>query len=78
MGIIMAIFAVLAFDLFGDRDFDNFGSFSRSYFTMFQASYIYNIIYIRYHIHIYNICNSRKRMRRRKATENLSRFTIKK
>ena len=37
LGIVMAIFAVVAFDLFADRDDLNFGSFSRAYFTMFQA-----------------------------------------
>jgi hypothetical protein len=37
MAIVMAIFAVVAFDLFGDADPINFGSFSRSYFSMFQV-----------------------------------------
>ena len=41
LGIVMAIFAVVAFDLFADRDGSfsraNFGTFSRAYFTMFQA-----------------------------------------
>ena len=37
LGIVMAIFAVVAFDLFADRDDLNFGSFSRAYFTMFQV-----------------------------------------
>ena len=38
MGIFVAIFSVAAFDLFADRDPDNFGSFSRSLFSMFQVS----------------------------------------
>jgi hypothetical protein len=37
MGIVMAIFSVLAFVLFADRDPINFGSFSKAYFTMFQV-----------------------------------------
>ena len=37
MGIVMAIFAVLAFDLYAARDPYNFGSFSRSFFSMFQV-----------------------------------------
>ena len=37
MGIFVAIFAVAAFNLFADRDPDNFGTFSRSLFSMFQA-----------------------------------------
>jgi hypothetical protein len=37
MGIVLAIFAVMGFNLFADRDPENFGSFSRSCFTMFQA-----------------------------------------
>ena len=37
LAIIMAIFSVVAFDLFSSRDTYNFGSFSRSYFSMFQA-----------------------------------------
>jgi hypothetical protein len=38
LGIVMAIFAVLARDLYAARDPYNFGSFSRAYFTMFQVS----------------------------------------
>jgi hypothetical protein len=38
LGIVMAIFAVLAFDLYAARDPYNFGSFSRAYFTMFQVT----------------------------------------
>jgi hypothetical protein len=37
MGIVMAIFSVLAFVLFADRDPYNFGTFSKAYFTMFQV-----------------------------------------
>ena len=37
MGIVMAAFAVVAVDFFADRDPYNFGSFSRAYFSMFQA-----------------------------------------
>ena len=37
MAIVVAIFAVVAFDLFADLDPIDFGSFSRAYFTMFQA-----------------------------------------
>ena len=37
MGIVMSIFAVLANDLYGEVDAYNFGSFSRSFFSMFQA-----------------------------------------
>jgi hypothetical protein len=37
MGIVTAMFAVLAFDLFADRDPYNFGTFSKAYFTMFQV-----------------------------------------
>ena len=40
MGIVVAIFAVVAFDLFAGADPYNFGSFSRSYFSMFQAFYM--------------------------------------
>ncbi len=38
MGIVIAIFAVVAIDLFADRDPHHFGSFSRSYFTLFQVA----------------------------------------
>ena len=38
MGIVMAIFAVLACDFYGKRDFYNFGTFTRAYFSMFQAA----------------------------------------
>ncbi len=37
MGIVMAIFAVLACDFYGKRDHSNFGSFTRAYFSMFQV-----------------------------------------
>ena len=37
MAIVIAIFSVVAFDLFGTTDTYNFGSFSRSYFSMFQV-----------------------------------------
>ena len=37
MGIVMAIFAVLACDFYGKRDFYNFGTFTRAYFSMFQV-----------------------------------------
>ena len=37
MGIVMAIFAVLACDFYGERDHYNFGSFTRAYFLMFQV-----------------------------------------
>jgi peptidoglycan/LPS O-acetylase OafA/YrhL len=37
MGIFVAIFSVAAFDLFSDRDPDNFGSFFRALFSMFQV-----------------------------------------
>ena len=37
MAIVVAIFAVVAFDLFADLDPLDFGSFSRAYFTMFQV-----------------------------------------
>jgi hypothetical protein len=37
MGIFVAIFSVAAFDLFSDRDPGNFGTFSRSLFSMFQV-----------------------------------------
>jgi hypothetical protein len=37
MGIVIAIFSVVAIDFFSDRDPYHFGSFSRSFFTMFQA-----------------------------------------
>ena len=39
MAIVMAIFSVVAFDLFSATDPYNFGTFSRSYFSMFQARY---------------------------------------
>ena len=55
LGIVMAIFAILAFDLYSDRDPYNFGSFSRAYFAMFmfQAHHIISY-HISYHI-IYHI-----------------------
>jgi hypothetical protein len=37
MGIFVAIFAVAASDLFADRDPDNFGTFFRALFSMFQV-----------------------------------------
>jgi hypothetical protein len=37
MGIFVAIFAVAAFNLFADRDPDNFGTFFRALFSMFQV-----------------------------------------
>ena len=41
MGIFVAIFSVAAFDLFADRDPGNFGTFSRSLFSMFQVRCIF-------------------------------------
>ncbi len=37
MAIVIAIFSVVAFDLFAERDPYMFGSFSRAYFSMFQV-----------------------------------------
>ncbi len=38
LGIVMAVFAMLSCSVFGNVDPYHFGSFSRSYFTMFQVS----------------------------------------
>ena len=38
MGIFLSIFSVGAFYLFSERDAYNFGTFSRSLFSMFQAT----------------------------------------
>ena len=35
--IVISIYSIVAFQLFGDRDRMYFGSFSRSLFTMFQV-----------------------------------------
>ena len=37
LGVVTSIYAVLGCIVFADRDLVNFGSFSRSLFTMFQV-----------------------------------------
>ncbi len=37
LGLVLAIFAVIARGLFSDIDPKNFGTITRSYFTLFQA-----------------------------------------
>ena len=38
LGVVMAIFAIVGYDLFSERAPIEFGTFSRSLFTMFQVS----------------------------------------
>ena len=44
LGLVMAVFAMLGCTLFADVDPYNFGSFSRSYFSMFQASSVFVLL----------------------------------
>ena len=37
LGLVLAIFAVIARGLFADTDPNNFGTITRSYFTLFQV-----------------------------------------
>ncbi len=37
LGIVMAVYASLGCTLFADDDPENFGSFSRAYFSLFQV-----------------------------------------